>query len=84
MSKALKCNRCENFFDPVDVKGEFCHFENPAIRTSENYILGTNGRFLLEKRTADDMIVSEKIVDLCPNCTKEFISFMNLGRRSTI
>lgn len=70
MAKALQCDKCKICFNPLTVEGEFTHFSNPAIRTAQDYKDCLSGRYL------DPTAGSNGVMDLCPECTKEFIMFM--------
>lgn len=71
MSKALKCDRCYMYFDPYDLcEKTFIRFRNPAYEnenaTKSNQVAG----YFFEKEGPDG------IVDLCPDCSRDFEDFM--------
>lgn len=70
MAKALQCNRCGYCFNPLTIEGEFCHFSNPAIRTKQDYKDCLSGRYF------DPVSGRDGTIDLCPDCVKDFIKFM--------
>lgn len=72
MSKALQCDRCGEYFNPENVEGEFMHFNNPDIRTCEDYKAHLSGRYWNEESGR------EGVVDLCPHCCQSFFNFMEM------
>ena len=71
MSLAKKCDRCSKCFDPFNMEGRMARFFNPAFQTSNEIRERYRGRLLIEELGVDG------IVDLCPECAKAFMTFMN-------
>ena len=73
MPKAYQCSRCDGYFNPLKTEGFFVHFDNPHLRTTEDYTRGvTSGSYLVPRNGKD----GNDVIDLCPKCTKELIKFM--------
>ena len=70
MAKGLICNRCHRCFNPLTVEGEFMHFSNPTIQTSEDYAANMRGRYF------DPVEGYDGVIDLCPDCTPKFFDYM--------
>ena len=72
MAKALQCDRCGCYFNPLRLVShqEFSRFMNPAILTSDDMQHNVRGRYLNPELGIEGMI------DLCPDCTDAFIKFM--------
>ena len=74
MSKALRCNRCGEFFDPADPQCEASmHFSNPVIVTPKAIAERRVEGYLYEENGSKGHDIT---VDLCPECTVQFITFM--------
>ena len=66
MSLARKCNRCKQFFDPLDSPGRMARFENPIFQTSNEIREQVRGEML------DELAGPDGIIDLCPTCSVLF------------
>lgn len=71
MAAARKCDRCGKCFDPLSEKGEMARFMNPYFQTAESIQKCMVYRRLLTN------VDSDGLVDLCPECTKDFVTFMD-------
>ena len=71
MSLARKCNRCKQFFDPLDSTGSMARFENPIFQKSNEIREQVRGELL------DELAGPDGIIDLCPICSVLFRDFMN-------
>ena len=69
MSKAIKCNRCDKCFDPLEIDGVMCRFSNPKILSAHDIREGV-AKYLFP-------FGPDGWVDLCPDCTEAFEAFMN-------
>ena len=72
MSKAVKCDRCGRCYDPSGVFGHMIKFRNPSVYSSSDIRGGetvTCAPFMQGKAV-------DAIIDLCPQCAKEFVLFM--------
>ena len=73
MSKARKCDRCGRCFDPRMAAGEMASFGNPVFQDGADYQKHVVGHYLLRGSPP------EETVDLCPDCTTQFVIFMEKG-----
>lgn len=72
MSKAVKCDRCKQCFDPMGMMGGMIKFRNPSVYFAKDLRGGAvlTSSPLMENMAVDDM------VDLCPQCGEKFVDFM--------
>jgi len=68
---ARKCDRCGVCFDPFEEDGVMAEFKNPIFRTRDDIRDHKIGMKLMPDEQTD------AYVDLCPECTKKFIDFMD-------
>ena len=75
MALARKCDRCGGYFDHMGI-GEalMCRFRNPIFQNETGLRENTVQRKLFDDAGPD------AYVDLCPNCTTDFLIFMHLSR----
>lgn len=71
MSIARKCNKCKKFFDPLSENEPMASFINPVFRTSMDIAENYHGKYLCEEAGP------EGVIDLCPDCSKQFRRFMD-------
>ena len=71
MANAKKCDRCQKLYDPFSQGERFmCRFENPTFLTGAGMREGTVFKRLVDHAGAKDLL------DLCPECSEDFILFM--------
>lgn len=72
MSKAVKCDRCYQCFDPAGMLGYMVKFRNPSVYTAKDIRGGETSTCspLMNDRAVDASI------DLCPKCAKTFVEFL--------
>lgn len=70
MAKALQCDRCGRYFNPLQMDFTMCKFRNPVFQTRKDVNEGTIGSYLLPDESPDTWI------DLCPSCAEDFEAFM--------
>ena len=69
MANARKCDRCGEFYDPFQMTGMICKFENPRFQTSNDIREGVIGKLMFD-------CDPDAFVDLCPTCSEMFENFM--------
>ena len=70
MAMARKCDRCGLCFDPLDVNDQIVtRFSNPFFQSATSI-----RKNRVEGRLINDN--SDVYIDLCPDCTKAFVKFM--------
>ena len=68
--EAKKCDRCGGFYDPLYQTGAMAKFRNPSFLEAVNFEDHTVGTYLIPGQP-------DRMIDLCPMCTTDFILFMN-------
>jgi len=70
MADARRCDRCDRCYDPMTQKGLMARFINPVLQDSKNIAERTVTGYVLGDQPKD------AYVDLCPDCTLQFVIFM--------
>lgn len=63
MSQAMRCDRCKKCFDPYSEEEQFLSVSDIKVRNGAEY----------EEHI---LSVREGCLDLCPECTKEFLKWL--------
>lgn len=69
MANARKCDRCGKFYDPFEMDGMLCRFQNPVFQNTHDIQEGMIGKLLMNASP-------DTHVDLCPECAELFEAFM--------
>ena len=70
MANARKCDRCGVCFDPFEMEGMSCRFENPMFQNSHDIEEGVVGKLLINASP-------DNYIDLCPECAEMFEAFFS-------
>lgn len=79
MSRALRCDRCHNYFTPGKANGEIIRFRNPTV--IDDTCCDKYGTIIKRKDMMIKYLGIDDIADLCPKCTWYFKKFMDNDQR---